>query len=487
VDTGSSGSVTFGFTPRFGAPGKVTATGKRIGPLSLLRWNAELGSEQDVTSISGPVDAAPDADTWVVVKPSLVTIVKQDAESGAVVPGAVIGFSDTASGAPFAQVTTKATPVAVPGLDNRAGQRVYYRELASPTGYLADGAAGSFVVGQDGGTIALVMKDSAASPSCSSHASASEATGSVVFGVAGGPVGDSVTCDGLPPNNPSFEVAEDLLHIALPPTGRCSDATAAAWTAGNRVASAVIAMPATPDTGSGPYSVTGTVTPALTIPATVTTDCLAWRGTTAPWPGAATIELEPVPAEQVTLVHAQLATRVQQQTVQPGGLVVDLVEVTGIPTGLTGPFPATADVRSLPVGPHGCAGLGPAQFARVRPYRSVPFRIDHGNGTYQIRISAPREQDRCLNFTERFTQPLWPSGPTPSAQVGEAAETTLVDHPPTRTPVTASGGGGGRGHGLPYTGADPAAALVIGGAAVGVGGLLLLGGRRRQEPVPADS
>ena len=79
-------------------------------------------------------------DTWVVVKPSLVTIVKQDADTGAIVPGAVIGFSDTATGAPFAQVTTKTTPVAVPGLDDRAGQRVYYRELANPTGYLADAA-----------------------------------------------------------------------------------------------------------------------------------------------------------------------------------------------------------------------------------------------------------------------------------------------------------------------------------------------------------
>ncbi|MFL6163601.1 MAG: collagen binding domain-containing protein [Jatrophihabitantaceae bacterium] len=479
VDTGSTGAVTVPFTPRFGAPGKVTATGRRVGPLGLLRWNAELGTEQDVTSMSGPVDAAPDADTWVVVKPSLVTIVKQDADTGATVPGAVIGFSDTAAGAPFAQVTTRSTPVAVPGLDERAGQRVYYREVANPAGYLADAAAGSFVVGQDGGTIALVMKDSAAAPSCASQASGSYSAGSVVFGTAGGPVGDSVTCDGLPPNNPSFQVTEQLLHVALPPSGRCADATAAQLAAGEQEAAAVITMPATPTTGVGPYSVTGT-TPALTIPATLTTGCLAWAGSTTPWPGAAPIELGPVPAEQVTLVDVRLATRVQQQTVPPGGLVVDLVDVTGLPAAMTEPFAATADVRSLPAGPHGCAGLGPAQFAQMKAYRSVPFRIDHGNGSYRVQIAAPREQDRCLNFTERFTQPLWPGGPMPSAQVGVAAETAYVDRPPAVAPPKASGGGGGRGHGLPYTGANPGIPLVLGVTLLGVGGLLLLAGRRRR-------
>jgi LPXTG-motif cell wall-anchored protein len=289
-----------------------------------------------------------------------------------------------------------------------------------------------------------------------------------------------VSCDGLPPNNPPFEVAERLLHIGLPSSGRCADATAAQWAAGEQVASAVITMPATPTTGSGPHGVTGSITPALTIPATVTTGCLAWAGSTTPWPGAAAIELGPVPAEQVTLVAVRLATRVQQQTVLPGGLVVDLVDVTGLPAGLTGPYTAAADVRSLPAGPHGCAGLGPAQFARVKPYRSVPFRIEHGNGTYRVQITAPRVQDRCLNFTERFTQPLWPAGPMPSAQVGVAAETAYVDHPPAIAPPKASGGGGGRGHGLPYTGANPGIALILGVTLLGVGGLLLLAGRRRR-------
>lgn len=485
VDTGTSGSTTVAFTPRFGAPGKVTATGKRIGPLSLQRWNAEVGAEQDVTSISGPVDAAPDSDTWVVVKPSLVTIVKQDADTGAIVPDAVIGLSDTATGTPFAQVTTKATPVAAPGLDNRAGQRVYYRELVNPTGYLADAAAGSFVVGADGGTIALVIKDSAASPSCSSQASASDTSGQVVFGMAGGPVGDSVTCGGLPPNNPAFEVDEQLLSVPAPASGLCRDVTAAAWSAGRVVGTGTISMPATPSTGPGPYSVTGTLSPALSIPAGLSAGCLGWRGSATPWAGAAPIGLDPVPGEQVTLVAVRLATRVQQQTVRPGGLLVDLVTVSGIPAALSGPFPATADVRSLPAGVHGCTGLGPAQFNRVKPYRSVPFRIDHGNGTYRVQIAAPATPDRCLNFTERFTQPLWPGGPTPAGEVGVAAETGLVDHPAV---PKASGGGGGRGRGLAYTGTDTAIGVVIAAALVGVGLLLLLGGRRRREdPVSGDS
>jgi hypothetical protein len=475
VSTGSGGSVTVPFTPRFGAPGKVTATGRRIGPLGLLRWNAELSEEQDVTSISGPVDAAPDSDTWVVVKPSLVTIVKQDADTGAIVPGAVIGFSDTATGTPFAQVTTKSTPVAVPSLDNRAGQRVYYRELTNPAGYLADGASGSFVVGEDGGTIALSMKDSAATPSCTSQAMASYTTNqSIVFGLPGGPVGDSVTCAGLPQNNLPFQVEEQLLHVSAPPSGLCRDVTAAAWTTARVVGSGTINLPATAVAGTGPYSVTGTLTPPPTIPAKLTTGCLGWRGETKPWSDATAIELNPVPAEQVTLVQVRLVTRVQQQTVQPSVELVDLVDVTGIPPGLPGPFPAIADVRSVPSGDHGCAGIGPAQFVRVKPYRSVPFTIDHGNGTYRIRIVVPNTPDRCLNFTERFTQPLWPGGPIPSAQVGVAAETSLVNH------LTASGGGGGRGRGLAYTGSNTEIALVIAAAVVGVGWLVLLAGRRRR-------
>jgi len=478
VGTGSSGSVTVPFTPRFGAPGKVTATGRRIGPLGLLRWNAEVGEEQDITSISGPVDAAPDSDTWVVVKPSLVTIVKQDAVTGTIVPGAVIGFSDTANGTPFAQVTTISTPVAVPGLVNRAGRRVYYRELANPAGYLADGASGSFLVGEDGGTIALTMKDSAATPACTSRASASHtANQGIAFGVPGGPVGDSVACEGLPPNNAAFQVDEQLLHVPAPASGVCSNVTAATWASARVVGSGTIDMPATPSTGSGPYSVTGTLTP-LTIPTGLTTGCLGWRGKATPWPGAAAIELGPVPAEQVILVAVRLVTRVQQQTVRPGGLLVDLVDVTGIPPGLPGPFAATADVRSLPAGKHGCAGLSPAQFARVKPYRSVPFTIGHGNGTYRVRIAVPVTPNRCLNFTERFTRPLWPGGPTPSAQVGVAAETSLV----SRIPVAASGGGGGRGRGLAYTGANTKAASVIVLLLLAVGGLSLLAGRRRPKP-----
>jgi hypothetical protein len=488
VSTGSGGSVSVPFTPRFGAPGKVTATGRRIGPLGLLRWDAELGSEQDVTSMSGPVDAAPDFDTWTVVKPSIVTIVKQDAGTGAAVPGAVIGFSDSAAGTPFAQVSTQATPVPVPGLDNRAGQRVYYRELASPTGYLADAASGSFVVGQDGGTIALVMKDSAATPSCSSQATASHTTSqNIVLGVPGGPVGDSVTCDGLAPNNDAFPVDEQLLQVPAPASGVCSEVSTAAWNAAQVIASATISMPATPSTGPGPYSVTGSLNPALTVPAGLT-GCLGWRGTTTPWPGAQTIELEPVPGEQVTLVTVRLATRVQQQTVRPGGLLVDLVEVSGIPPALTGPFPTTADVRSVPAGQHGCTGLGPAQFARVAPYRSVPFTIGHGNGTYQVQISAPATPDRCLNFTERFTQPLWPGGPVPSAEVGVTAETSLVDHP-TVVPPKASGGGGGRGRGLAYTGSNIQIGGLCAGLLISVGLLALVAGRRRrprtqQPPAP---
>lgn len=473
VDTGSSGSVTVPLAPRFGAPGKVTATGRRIGPLGLLRWNAEVSAEQDVISVSGPVDAAPDSDTWVVVKPSAVTIIKQDADTGATVPGAVVGFSDTAAGAPFAQVTTNSAPVAVPGLDNRAGQRVYYRELANPTGYLADGPSGSFMVGEDGGTIALAMKDSAATPSCSSHASASNTTKGIVFAVAGGPVGDSVTCAGLPPNNSAFEVHEQLINVPAPATGLCSDAKATAWTAGRVVGTGTITMAATPNTGTGPYSVTGSLTPPLTIPSSVT-GCLGWRGAVTPWPGAKTISLEPVPDEQITLVRLRLVTRVQQQVVHPGGLLIDLVDVSGIPPAMTGPFPATADVRSVPAGPHGCTGLGPAQFARIKPYRSMPFSIDHGNGTYRVQIVVPTTPDRCLNFTERFTRPLWPGGPTPSSEIGVAAETSLLDQP------VASGGGGGRGRGLAYTGSNTEIALVIAAAVMGVGGLVLLAGRRRR-------
>jgi LPXTG-motif cell wall-anchored protein len=475
VNTGNGGSVTVPFTPRFGAPGKVTATGRRIGPLGLLRWTAELGSEQDVTSMSGPVDAAPDSDTWTVVKPSLVTIIKQDADTGATVPGAVIGFSDTATGTPFAQVTTQATPVPVPGLDNRAGQRVYYRELASPTGYLADAASGSFVVGQDGGTISLAMKDSAATPSCISQATASYTTGQdIVFGVPGGPVGDGVTCAGLPPNNPAFEVQEQLLSVPAPASGRCRDVPSATWASARVVGTGTISMPASPATGTGPYSVTGSLTPPLSVPAGAT-GCLGWRGTATPWPGAAALRLDPVPAEQVTLVVVRLATRVQQQLVRPGGLLVDLVDVIGLPPGLPGPFPATADVRSLPAGPHGCAGLGPAQFARVAPYRSVPFSVDHGNGTYRVQITVPATADRCLNFTERFTRPLWPGGPTPSAEVGAASETSLLDHP------MASGGGGGRNHGLPNTGANVDLGVVLALLLLGLGGLFALAGRRRRR------
>ena len=473
VDTGSGGSVTVLFTPRFGAPGKVTATGRRIGPLGLLRWNAEVSVEQDVISVSGPVDAAPDSDSWVVVKPSAVTIVKQDADTGATVPGAVIGFSDTATGTPFAEVTTKSTPVAVPGLDNRAGQRVYYRELANPTGYLADGPNGSFVVGGDGGAIALAMKDSAATPSCSSHASASNTTRGIAFGIPGGPAGDSVTCAGLPPNNSAFEVHEQLVNVPAPASGLCSSTTATAWAAGRVVGTGTITMPATPDTGTGPYGVTGSLTPPLTIPSSLT-GCLGWRGTATPWPGAKTISLGPVPDEQVTLVRVRLVTRVQQRMVHPGGLLVDLVDVSGIPPALTGPFPATADVRSVPASPHGCTGLGPAQFARVKPYRSAPFRIDHGNGTYRVQIAVPSTPDRCLNFTERFTRRLWPGGPTPASAIGVAAETGLVDHP------VASGGGGGRGRGLAYTGSNTEIGLVIAAAVMGVGGLVLLAGRRRR-------
>jgi len=476
VNTGTNGSATVTFTPRFGAPGKVTATGRRIGPLSLLRWNAELGDEQDVTSISGPVDAAPDSDRWVVVKPSLVTIVKQDADTGAIVPGAVIGFSDTAAGTPFAQLTTRTTPVGVPGLDNRAGQRVYYRELANPSGYLADGASGSFVVGEDGGTIALSMKDSAAAPSCTSQAMASYPTNQgIVFGIPGGPVGDSVTCAGLPPNNPAFEVQEQLLNLPAPASGWCHDVPAAAWASARVVGTGTISMFASPATGTGPYSVTGRLSRPLTVPAGLT-GCLGWRGTTTPWPGAATLRLDPAPAEQIRLVRVQLSTRVQQQVVRPGELLVDLVDVTGIPPGLAGPFPAMADVRSVPAGPRGCTGLGPAQFDRVKPYRSVPFTIDRGNGSYRVQISAPAQPERCLNFTERFTQPLWPGGPTPSAEVGVAAETSLVDRPS----VTASGGGGGRGRGLAYTGTNIEIAGVVVLLLVAVGGLSLAAGRRRR-------
>ncbi|HEU5270781.1 MAG TPA: hypothetical protein VFU36_12715, partial [Jatrophihabitans sp.] len=473
VDTGSSGSVSVAFTPRFGAPGKVTATGRRIGPLGLLRWNAELGTEQDVRSMSGPVDAAPDSDTWTVIKSSAVTIVKQDAEIGATVPGAVIGFSDTATGAPFAQVTTKSTPVAVPGLDNRAGQRVYYRELANPTGYLADGPGGSFVVGEDGGTIALAMKDSAATPSCSSRASASNTTKGIVFGLAGGPVGDSVTCDGLPPNNSAFEVHEQLVNVPAPASGLCSDTTATTWSAGRVVDTGTITMPATPTTGTGPYSVIGSLMPPLTIPSGLI-GCLGWRGTATPWPGAKTITLAPAPDEQITLVRVEMVTRMQQQVVHPGGLLVDLVDVSGIPPAMTGPFPATADVRSVSAGPHGCTGLGPAQFIRVKPYRSVPFSIDHGNGTYRVQIAAPTTPDRCLNFTERFTRPLWPGGSTPSSAIGVAIETSMVDHP------VASGGGGGRSRGLAYTGSNTEIGVVIAAVVIGVGWLVLLAGRRRR-------
>lgn len=483
VNTGNSGSATMAFTPRFGAPGKVTATGRRVGPLGLLRWNAELSEEQDVTSISGPVDAAPDSDTWVVIKPSLVTIVKQDADTGAIVPGAVIAFSDTATGTLFAQVTTKSTPVAVPGLDNRAGQRVYYRELANPSGYLADGPSGSFVVGEDGGTIALSMKDSAATPNCTSQATASYTSSqNIVFGVPGGPVGDSVSCAGLPPNNPTFDVQEQLLSVPAPASGWCHDVPAAAWASARVIGTGTISMPASPATGTGPYSITGSLTPPLTVPAGLT-GCLGWRGTATPWPGAATIRLDPVRAEQVRLVRVQLATRVQRQVVRPGGLLVDLVQVSGIPPGLTGPFPATADVRSLPAGPRGCAGLGPAQFSRVAPYRSVPFSVDHGDGSYRVQIAVPSQPDRCLNFTERFTRPLWPGGPTPTAEVGVAAETGLVDHP------VASGGGGGRNHGLATTGTNIDLGVVLAGLVVALGILLAWAGRRHRRPssTTADS
>jgi len=195
-----------------------------------------------------------------------------------------------------------------------------------------------------------------------------------VFGVPGGPVGDSVTCDGLPPNNPVFQVAEQLLNVQTPTSGRCSDVTAAAWITARMVGSGTISMPATPNTGSGPYSVTGNLTPPLTIPSGLT-GCLGWRGTATPWPDAKTIVLNPMPDEQITLVRVQLVTRVQQHVVHPGGLLVDLVDVSGIPPAWTGPFPATADVRSVPAGPHGCIGLGPAQFARAKPYRPVPFSV----------------------------------------------------------------------------------------------------------------
>jgi hypothetical protein len=498
VDTGG-GAVTVAFAPKFGAPGRVTATGRRIGPLSLLRWVAEVAAEQNVTSISGPVDAAPDSAQWTITKPSLVTIVKQGADTGAPVAGAVLGFSDTATGAPFAHVTTKTTPVPVLGLDNRAGQRVYYRELVNPQGYLADGASGSFVVGTDGGTIALVMKDSAATPSCASQASASWSSaqanppaaarrragppGPVVFGLAGGPIGDSVTCDGLPPNNAPFTVAEDLVNVPAPTSGLCSGLTPAQWTAGTAVASATITMPATPTAGSGPYSITGSTDPALTIP-TGLTGCLGWRGSTTPWPGAAQLVLDPVPAEQVTLVNAQLFTRVQQQRVLPGGTIIDTVTVSGLPAALVGPFPATADLRSVPAVAGSCTQVTATAFQKVAPYTTVPFTIDHGNGSYQVRVTAPADKDRCLNFTERFTRPLWPGGPTPTAEVGVAAETTFVDHPPVQVkpPVKASGGGGGNGRGLAYTGANPGVALVIGLLLAGIGGLLVLvAGRRRRS------
>jgi hypothetical protein len=496
VSTGA-GTVTVGFTPKFGAPGRVTATGQKIGPLSLLRWVAEVGAEQNVTSISGPVDAAPDSAQWTITKPSLVTIVKQDADTGSPVAGAVLGFSDTVGGTLFGQVTTKTIPVPVPGLDDRAGQRVYYRELVNPQGYLADAAAGSFVVGTDGGTIALVMKDSPATPSCSSQASASwssaQATnppatrrradgtgGPVVFGVVGGPLGDAVTCDGLPPNNPTFTVAEDLVSIPAPSSGLCADATAQQWAGGQVVTSVTISMPATPSTGTGPYSLTGTTDPALTVPAKLS-GCLGWRGSTTPWPGAAPVALDPAPTEQIRLVDVRLATRVQQQQVMPGGTILDLVDVSGIPTGLAGQFPATADLRSVPAVAGSCARVSAADFMKVKPYRSVPFSIGHGNGTYLVQITAPADKDRCLNFTERFTAPLWPGGPTPTAEVGMAVETTFVDHPPVvKPPVRASGGGGGNGRGLAFTGVNTTEALVLAGLLLGTGLLVATAGRRRR-------
>jgi hypothetical protein len=497
VSTGS-GTVTVGFTPKFGAPGRVTATGKRVGPLSLLRWVAEVSAEQNVTSISAPSDAAPDSAQWTITKPSLVTIVKQDATTGNPVAGAVLGFSDTAAGSPFAQVTTKTTPVAVPGLDNRAGQRVYYRELVNPQGYLADAPPGSFVVGTDGGTIALVMKDSPATPSCGSRASASWSTaqasngaatrrraagtaGPVVFGVAGGPLGDTVTCGGLPPNNPTFTVTENLVNIPVPASGLCGDATPAQWTAGQLVSTVTITMHATPTTGTGPYSVTGSTDPTLTIPAGLS-GCLGWSGTTTPWPGAAAIALDPVPAEQVTLVDVRLATTVQQQKVMPGGTIADLVQVTGIPAGLPGPFPATADLRSVPAVAGSCVHVPASSFQAATPFRSVPFSIDHGNGTYHVTVIAPADKDRCLNFTERFTAPLWPGAPTPAALVGVAAETTFVDHPPVmvKPPTVASGGGGGHGRGLAYTGTNTHELLVIIALLGGTGVLLAVAGRRRR-------
>jgi hypothetical protein len=269
--------------------------------------------------------------------------------------------------------------------------------------------------------------------------------------------------------------------MPAPNSGLCSDVTAGQWTAGTVVASTTISMPATPDTGSGPYSVTGSTDSALRIPAGLT-GCLAWRGSTTPWPGTAQIVLDPVPAEQVTLVNAALVTRVQQQRVMPGGTIIDTVTVSGIPAALVGPFPATADLRSVPAVAGGCTHFTPAAFQKVAPYTTVPFSIDHGNGSYQVRVTAPADKDRCLNFTERFTRPLWPGGPTPTAEVGAAAETTFVDHPPAQVkpPVKASGGGGGNGRGLAYTGANPGVVLVIGLLLLGVGGLLLLGvGRRR--------
>lgn len=135
-------------------------------------------------------------------------------------------------------------------------------------------------------------------------------------------VGDSVTCAGLPPNNPSFTVAEQLLNVP-PPASVCA-ATSPRRSGRPGGWSPRRASPCRPPRSPAPARTASPAAhPGLDHPGRHG-GCLGWRGDTTPWDGAAAIQLEPVPAEQVTVVQVRLATRVQQQTVQPGGLLVDL-------------------------------------------------------------------------------------------------------------------------------------------------------------------